>query len=112
MLRPATIHGPSKDTDRINREIGATYIPDHKIWAVAEGSCEQIPEMPDVTFMIGGFPFTLKPQDRVGNTVWKSWSKSFCLKVRFLTSSVLYGTFNLQQKMDFVSDNIQTAVRT
>jgi len=67
--------GPSEYINDMNKAIGATKLAgdDDGVWIV---NCERISEMPNITFMIDGVPFTFKPQDRVGNTVWKFWSKS------------------------------------
>jgi cathepsin D len=55
------ITGPSEYTNAINRAIGAIEFIAGE-WLVI---CRRIPDMPNITFMVDGVPFTYEPQDYV-----------------------------------------------
>merc|ERR1712110_434238 len=56
------ITGPSEMTNKINNAIGAFEISLTGQWLVA---CRRIPTMPDINFSIGGYDYTLTPEDYV-----------------------------------------------
>jgi len=55
------IAGPSDEIKRLNEEIGATPIVGGEYMV----SCDQVDQMPEIKFKIGGRDFTLKPREYV-----------------------------------------------
>ncbi|BDA44437.1 Cathepsin D [Coccomyxa sp. Obi] len=61
----SVITASTADANTINAAItGLDYAPDDNIWVVA-GGCQNVSNLPNVTFVLGGQPYTLTPEQYV-----------------------------------------------